>query len=114
MKGWAISPQELTFELAGRTFIYRLDFDGPDGDILGVYRILKPPQAKKPEKKFHSAPNLAADREEHNRRLWIQRLLSFQPCTQLGSKEDRGIQERDGDRVCLPPEREKVQVQGGL
>ncbi|MCY4653339.1 MAG: hypothetical protein OXC95_09270 [Dehalococcoidia bacterium] len=45
------SPQELTFEITGRTFIYRLDYDGPDGDILGVYRILKPPQATKPGKK---------------------------------------------------------------
>ena len=24
-----------------------MNFDGPDGDILGVYRILKPPQTKK-------------------------------------------------------------------
>ena len=46
-KGLGDSPEELTFEFTGRTFIYRLDFDGPDGDILGVYRILKPPQTKK-------------------------------------------------------------------
>ena len=56
LKGSADSPQELTFESTGRTFIYRLDFDGPDGDILGVYRILKPPQAKKPEKKSIPPP----------------------------------------------------------
>ena len=50
IEGLGDSPQELTFEITGRTFIYRLDFDGPDGDILGIYRILKPPQAKRAKK----------------------------------------------------------------
>ena len=114
MEGLGDSPQELTFEITGKTFIYRLDFDGPAGDILGVYRILKSPQAKKPGKEIHSSSCLASDWEEHNWRFWIHRLRSFQPCTLLGSKEDREIQERDGGRVLLPPEGEKVQVQGGL
>ena len=54
-KGLGASPEDLTFELTGKTFIYRMDFDGPDGDILGVYRILKPPQAEK-SKKSHAPP----------------------------------------------------------
>ena len=43
------APEDLTHELNGRTFIYRLDFDGPDGEILGVYRRLryKPAPSKK-------------------------------------------------------------------
>ena len=40
-KGLGDSPEELTHELVGKTFIYRLDFDGPNGEILGVYRTLK-------------------------------------------------------------------------
>ena len=56
IEGLGDSPQELTFEFTGKTFIYRLDFDGSDGDILGVYRILKPPQAKKPAKKSIPPP----------------------------------------------------------
>ena len=56
IEGLGESPQELTFEITGRTFIYRLDFDGPDGDILGVYRILKSPQAKEPGKKSIPPP----------------------------------------------------------
>ena len=40
-KGLGESPEELTHEFVGRTFTYRLDFDGPNGEILGVYRKLK-------------------------------------------------------------------------
>ena len=44
-KGLGETPEELTHELVGKTFIYRLVFDGPNGEILGVYRKLK---GKKP------------------------------------------------------------------
>ena len=40
-KGLGNTPKDLTHEFRGKTFLYRLDFDGPDGDILGVYRKLK-------------------------------------------------------------------------
>ena len=45
-KGLGDSPEELTHELVGKTFIYRLDFDGPNGEILGVYRKLKDNKSK--------------------------------------------------------------------
>ena len=40
-KGLGTTPDELTHFLRGKTFLYRLDFDGQDGDILGVYRTLR-------------------------------------------------------------------------
>ena len=40
-KGLGASPDELTHFLKGRTFLYRLDFDSQDADILGVYRTLR-------------------------------------------------------------------------
>ena len=40
-KGLGDSPEDLTHELVGKTFIYRLEFDGPNGEIIGVYRKLK-------------------------------------------------------------------------
>ena len=40
-KGLGDSPEDLTYELVGKTFIYRLVFDGPNGEILGIYRKLK-------------------------------------------------------------------------
>ena len=40
-KGLGTTPDELTHFLKGRTFLYRLDFDSQDGDILGVYRTLR-------------------------------------------------------------------------
>ena len=40
-KGLGNTLKDLTHEFRGKTFLYRLDFDGPDGDILGVYRKLK-------------------------------------------------------------------------
>ena len=58
-KGLGESPEELTHELVGRTFIYRLDFDGPNGEIIGVYRKLKGNSAstnKTALKKSHSSP----------------------------------------------------------
>ena len=54
-KGLGDSPEDLTFELTGKTFIYRMDFDDQAGDILGVYRILKPAQPEK-SKKSHAPP----------------------------------------------------------
>ncbi len=53
-KGLGESPEELTHELVGKNFIYRLEFDGPSGEILGVYRILKGKAA--PSKKTASHP----------------------------------------------------------
>ena len=50
-KGLGDSPEELTHELVGKTFIYRLDFDGPSGEILGVYRRLKDKAKKQHTKK---------------------------------------------------------------
>ena len=49
-KGLGDSPEDLTHELVGRTFIYRLDFDGPNGEILGVYRALKAQKSVKQSK----------------------------------------------------------------
>ena len=40
-KGLGTTPDELTHFRRGKTFLYRLDFDGQDGDILGVYRTLR-------------------------------------------------------------------------
>lgn len=40
-RGLGETPEELTHEINGRTFIYRLDFDGPKGEILGVSRKLR-------------------------------------------------------------------------
>lgn len=40
-KGLGDSPEELTHHFEGKVFAYRLDFDGPNGEILGVYRRQK-------------------------------------------------------------------------
>ena len=50
-KGLGDSPEELTHELVGKTFIYRLDFDGPSGEILGVYRRIRDKKKKHNTKK---------------------------------------------------------------
>lgn len=86
-KGLGNTPGDLTHEFRGKTFLYRLDFDGPDGDILGVYRKLRDESApiqKSVTQKKTSAPSWEiiggsnyVTTEFDNVPDWIQRKIAY-------------------------------------
>ena len=75
-KGLGATPDELTHFLKGRTFLYRLDFDGQDGDILGVYRTLRSGLSSSKAKQSPWGDKLAAvaaskPKPQENPHTWV-------------------------------------------
>lgn len=68
-KGLGETPEELTHHFEGKVFAYRLDFDGLNGEILGVYRRQKSTLSQ-PNKSKSATPTTGPIYRFHRPEKW--------------------------------------------